>query len=70
MSQEAIECVGITKGFDGVPVLRDITAKFRVSAITAVVGENGAGKATLYKIIAGQLRPDSGSLGRVCKSSI
>ena len=55
MSQEALACVGITKAFDGVQVLRDITAKFRVSAVTAVVGENGAGKSTLYKIIARQL---------------
>ena len=62
MSQDAIECAGITKGFDGVPVLRDITAKFTGGAVTVLAGENGAGKSTLYKIIAGQLRPDSGSL--------
>jgi ribose transport system ATP-binding protein len=62
MSQYAIECTGITKAFDGVPVLRDITAKFAASGVTVLAGENGAGKSTLYKILAGQLRPDNGSL--------
>lgn len=49
MSQYAIECTGITKAFDGVPVLRDITAKFAASGVTVLAGENGAGKSTLYK---------------------
>lgn len=60
MTRCAIECTAITEGLDGVPALRNITAKFATGAVTVLAGENGTGKSTLCKIIAGQLRPDSG----------
>ena len=53
---------GLCKGFDGVPVLRELTATFRPGTVNVLAGENGAGKSTLFKIISGQLRPDSGIL--------
>ena len=53
---------GLCKSFDGVPVLRELTATFRPGTVNVLAGENGAGKSTLFKIISGQLRPDSGML--------
>ena len=53
---------GLCKSFDGVPVLRELTATFRPGTVNVLAGENGAGKSTLFKIISGQLRPDSGIL--------
>lgn len=52
----------LCKGFDGIPVLREITAQFLPGTVNVLAGENGAGKSTLFKIISGQLAPDSGIL--------
>src|ERR1700709_1704317 len=51
---------GFCKGFDGIPVLRELTASFRPGTVNVLAGENGAGKSTLFKIISGQLAPDRG----------
>lgn len=44
-----------------VPVLRDISLAIPPGTILGLLGPNGAGKTTLIKILAGLLRPDSGS---------
>ena len=58
----AIECDGLSKSFEGVPVLGAIGARFEPGTVNVLAGENGAGKSTLFKIIAGQLTPDAGRL--------
>jgi len=45
---------------DGVPVLDHLTCTFP-AARTGLVGANGSGKSTLLRLIAGELRPDSGA---------
>ena len=52
---------GISKQFDGAPVLRRITLELREGVI-AILGPNGAGKTTLMRILATLLRPDEGAL--------
>ena len=59
---EAIACEALSKGFDGVPVLRDISVRFMTGTVNVLAGENGAGKSTLFKLISGQLTPDGGTL--------
>ncbi|WP_131114530.1 sugar ABC transporter ATP-binding protein [Lichenihabitans psoromatis] len=61
-SGPALAFNGLFKGFDGIPVLRDITARFEPGTVNVLAGENGAGKSTLFKIISGQLAPDKGIL--------
>ncbi len=61
-SGPAILCSGLSKGFDGVPVLREVSVSFMPGTVNVLAGENGAGKSTLFKLIAGQLTPDSGSI--------
>lgn len=58
----AVDCSGITKSYDGVPVLRDISVRFARGTVNVLAGENGAGKSTLFKIISGQVHPDAGVL--------
>jgi rhamnose transport system ATP-binding protein len=53
---------GISKSFAGVEVLRDVDVDLRVGEIHALLGENGAGKSTFAKIIAGVHRPTRGTL--------
>ena len=50
------------KGFPGVQALKDIDLKLHSGEIHCIVGENGAWKSTLIKILSGALQPDSGSI--------
>ncbi|TKI05352.1 sugar ABC transporter ATP-binding protein [Martelella alba] len=52
----------VTKTFDGVTALNDVGFDIRVGEIHGLVGENGCGKSTLMKIIAGVLNFDRGML--------
>jgi ABC-type sugar transport system ATPase subunit len=56
------EARGITKSFDGIYVLRDVTVNFRSGEVHSVIGENGAGKSTLLKVMAGMYPKDQGTL--------
>ena len=53
---------GITKRYGGVTALANVDFACSLGTIHAVVGENGAGKSSLMKIIAGVVRPDEGQL--------
>jgi peptide/nickel transport system ATP-binding protein len=56
----ALEVAGVTAGYKGVPVLRDVTFKVGRGQTTALVGESGSGKSTAARVIAGLLRPSAG----------
>ncbi|BCT78305.1 putative ABC transporter ATP-binding protein [Sinomonas cyclohexanicum] len=49
---------------DGTPLLNGVTFKVPEGSKTALIGPNGTGKTTLFKIIAGDLTPDEGVVGR------
>src|SRR5437660_8255950 len=51
---------GVSKDFPGVHALRDCHFDLRRGEVHALVGENGAGKPTLMKILAGVYRKESG----------
>jgi ribose transport system ATP-binding protein len=53
---------GITKRYGGVTALANVDFACSLGTIHAVVGENGAGKSSLMKIIAGVVRPDEGQI--------
>jgi ribose transport system ATP-binding protein len=53
---------GVTKRYGGVTALANVDFACSLSTIHAVVGENGAGKSSLMKIIAGVIRPDEGRI--------
>ncbi|MEU4314500.1 ABC-F family ATP-binding cassette domain-containing protein [Nocardia sp. NPDC024068] len=46
------------------PVLTDVSVTVSHRSRLAVVGENGRGKTTLLHVLAGLVRPDSGTVGR------
>jgi rhamnose transport system ATP-binding protein len=53
---------GVSKQFAGVEVLRDVDLDLYPGEIHALLGENGAGKSTFAKILAGVHRPSRGTL--------
>jgi ABC-2 type transport system ATP-binding protein len=60
-----IEARGLSKSFDGVTALRDVSFTADSGELLAVIGPNGAGKTTMLSILAGILNPDSGTVSRV-----
>src|SRR3954453_16849624 len=61
-TRPAIEASDINRAFGGVQALRAASFSAEFGEVHALVGENGAGKSTMIKILSGVLRPDSGSL--------
>jgi len=53
---------GVTAGYGRRVALDDVSLTVRTGSLLAVIGPNGAGKSTLLKLIAGLIRPTSGSL--------
>ena len=56
-----LELNKISKSFNGVSVLNDVSLKVKQGKVLALVGENGAGKSTLMKILVGVYTPDKKS---------
>ena len=57
-----IEVCGVSKSFDGKPVLREASLSIGRGKIVGLYGKSGIGKSTLAKILCGVLRPDAGSV--------
>lgn len=62
MTLPLISARGISKSFAAVEVLRDVDLDLMPGEIHALLGENGAGKSTFAKILAGVHRPTTGTL--------
>ena len=52
----------VSKSFGDTVAVDDVSLSIGAGEIVGLVGENGAGKTTLMRIIARELRPDSGSI--------
>jgi branched-chain amino acid transport system ATP-binding protein len=62
VSDQALRVDGLVAGYDGVPVLHDVSLACAPAAITAVIGANGAGKTTMLRALSGVVRPSAGSV--------
>lgn len=60
MSHLRVDQIGIR--FDTTDVLREATLTVERAEVVALLGPSGSGKTTLLRVIAGILRPDSGSV--------
>ena len=61
-SREYVVARGIHKHFGGVHALSDVSLSIERGTIHGLVGENGAGKSTFGKLVAGFYSPDDGQL--------
>jgi ABC-type sugar transport system ATPase subunit len=53
---------GISKSFGAVQALSDVDLEVRAGEVTALLGDNGAGKSVLIKTVAGIHSPDHGAI--------
>ena len=51
---------GVSKSFEAIQALRDVSFDLAPGEVHALVGENGAGKSTLVGVITGLRQPDAG----------
>ncbi|MDN4160439.1 energy-dependent translational throttle protein EttA [Nocardioides abyssi] len=57
-----LEAKGLTKGFEGRTLLNDLSFSLPRAGIVGVIGPNGVGKTTLFRMITGGEEPDAGQL--------
>jgi branched-chain amino acid transport system ATP-binding protein len=77
-----IEVRGVCKAFSSAPAVDDVSFEIPIGQSTAIIGPNGAGKSTLFGTIAGEHRPNEGTVhfngtdvtrwspGRRCRSGL
>lgn len=57
-----IEAVNVSKQFDNVKAVDQVTATIKEGNVFGLVGTNGAGKSTFIRMLCGILKPDSGTI--------
>jgi branched-chain amino acid transport system ATP-binding protein len=62
MPEPLLEISGLTRRFGGLVAMSEVALAVAPGEIHAVIGPNGAGKTTLVATLAGELRPDAGTI--------
>jgi ATP-binding cassette ChvD family protein len=57
-----VEVDSLSKGFDDRMLIEDLSFSLPPNGIVGVIGPNGVGKTTLFKMIVGEEKPDSGTI--------
>lgn len=60
-AEYAVEADGLKKRFEEAVALRGISLRVEPGELFGLVGPDGAGKTTLFRVLTGLLRPDAGS---------
>ncbi|MBL9021789.1 MAG: ABC transporter ATP-binding protein [Myxococcales bacterium] len=62
MSERFVRVRGISKRYGGTVALRGVDLELRAGRPTLIVGANGSGKSTLLGILAGTIKPTTGTV--------
>lgn len=62
LGDKVIEIEGLSKAYDGRVLIDNLNLKVPKNAIVGIIGPNGMGKSTLFKMLMGEEKPDSGSI--------
>ena len=52
----------LSKNFGGLSAVNNCSLKIKRGTITGIIGPNRSGKSTLFNLIAGSLKPNSGKV--------
>ena len=58
-----IEVKNISKSFEDIKAIDNITAHIEEGHVFGLIGTNGAGKSTFMRMLTGVLKPDAGQSG-------
>ncbi len=61
-SELRLDVRGVAKRYGAVHALQDVDLQLRAGEIMALLGENGAGKSTIVKVLSGLVHPDQGTI--------
>jgi branched-chain amino acid transport system ATP-binding protein len=59
---ETLRASSVSRSFDGIEALRDVTLELGRGEVVGLIGPNGAGKSTLVNVLSGFDRPTSGTV--------
>ena len=62
MTSPALECRAVSKSFDGVRAVRDVSFVVPEGSLWALIGPNGAGKTTLFNMATNLFPPSAGEV--------
>ncbi len=62
LGDKVIEVKNISKAYDNRVLIEDLNFSIPKNAIVGIIGANGVGKSTLFRMIMGEEQPDSGSI--------
>ena len=62
LGTKVVELKGVTKGFGGRTLMKDLSFEIPPGGVLGVIGHNGVGKTTFLKMLVGKEKPDSGEI--------
>ena len=62
LGDKVIDVEGVSKAFGKKILIDNLTCSIPKNAIVGIIGPNGVGKSTLFRMIMGQEKPDSGTI--------
>ena len=62
LGDQVIDVKNLTKAYDGRLLFENLSFKIPQNAIVGIIGPNGVGKSTLFRILTGKETPDSGEV--------
>ncbi|MCB9309249.1 MAG: energy-dependent translational throttle protein EttA [Lewinellaceae bacterium] len=62
LGDQVIDIKGLTKSYGNRILIENFSASIPKNAIVGIIGPNGVGKSTLFRMIMGQEKPDNGSI--------
>lgn len=62
LGNKVIECIDLSKRYNQLILMENLSISIPRGAIVGVIGGNGVGKSTLFRMLTGEEKPDSGKI--------